>query len=114
MEENVKHLTDFLRGFSAEELFERKVLVPVPLHGEMQNLLKTNSVYPLLSLMREENVKELVIPEIGWLLRVNGDFVHLGSKEKAKGNIESLKRLGAVFDSINTDFNPYSKIKIKG
>ncbi len=98
-----KNVREFLQGFSAEELKNRKIL-----RGET-NQLKGTSVEALLDLMKEQGVTRLESPDHDWYLDEERRFSNRWSGDIKEGNIDDLERFGSVFNLTNNSINPYFK-----
>jgi hypothetical protein len=96
-----KNVTDFLQGFSIEDLKDRGVL------RGTSNQLKALSIGPLIALMKEHSVDSLEYPSRNWFLDVEGNFKNPASQELKEGKITDLSNLGSVFSYTNTTINPY-------
>ncbi|MGA6840610.1 AAA family ATPase [Priestia megaterium] len=104
---NALDITDFLLEFSKTELINKNII------DSPRDMLTANSIYPLMDLMKKENVDTLV-SQGGWFLHKNGYF-HNGYATGTKmGKISDLVeskyiKLNDVFKRQNKFINPYFK-----
>jgi len=93
---------DFLRRYEIDYLRKRGILLTV------RNLLQGKSVYPLIELMKEQNVERLSSSDGTWYLTTNTQFANPRSDEIIKfGLVDELDSLGNVFNYQNVTINPY-------
>lgn len=103
-----KNVREFLLDFSPEELKDFGVL-----RGTL-NLLNSQSVDPLITLMQEQNVERLEYPEHNWYLDIKGNFRNPGSSELKEGKVADLSKPGFVFSLTNTTINPFFQSSVVG
>jgi type I restriction-modification system DNA methylase subunit len=97
-------VTEFLLSVQEWELKSRGIL------NTVKNLLNSNSVEPLILLMKEKNITKLTGPG-SWFIDNNYNFVNNKSKEIKLGSLikDDVSRKGVVFDLQNSTLNPYFK-----
>ena len=100
MEQDVR---TFLKRFSSDELENLGVLQP---YGA-RYLLRSNSVDPLIELMKGHTVTRLVAGGRHWFLTSDGEFSNPGSTERRQGSVADLRNPGNVFTTQNLHINPY-------
>ncbi len=98
-------MRDFLRMVGVEELVDRNVLQP---HRTMTYILRGESLYPLLRLMRDRDVEILTHGE-KWLLNINEDYVNRikWSPSPNSGRLSQLRHDGHLFWGTNPVMNPF-------
>ena len=96
-----KNITEFLQGFSVEELREHGIL------RGTSNQLKGLSIDPLIALMQKHGVERLEYPSRNWFLDIEGNFSNPTSEEQREGKVTDLSNPGSVFNYTNTTINPY-------
>lgn len=106
MERDVR---EFLNEIGREELVARGVLKRVQRpHGETHEL-QSQTIGPLLDLMRERGVTRLVAPNRNWFLRVDGEFSNPRGEDVRTGNVNQLQRKGNAVHVQNPYINPFYK-----
>ncbi|WP_019390480.1 AAA family ATPase [Priestia filamentosa] len=100
-------ITNFLLEFSKEELINRNIIDPP------RDMLTSNSAYPLMKLMKENDVDTL-ISQGGWFLHKSGYFHNSYATGKKMGKISDLIennyiKLNDIFKRQNKFINPYFK-----
>ncbi|KRF54840.1 hypothetical protein ASG97_05455 [Bacillus sp. Soil745] len=103
---SMEDITNFLLDFPKNELINKKIV------DSPRDMLTSNSVYPLIELMKENNVDTL-ISQGGWFLSNKGYF-HNCYATKKMGKINDLLesnyiKLSDVFKRQNKFINPYFK-----
>ena len=106
MERNVK---EFLRETGADALEARRVLYANKRWGY---LLQGTSVEPLIQLMRDQGITNLVSADRKWAITVDGWFRNPLSRGSKEGWIKCLAHPKNVFLNQNTWINPYFKPKL--
>lgn len=93
---------EFLRRFEIDYLRKRGILLTT------RNLMQGKSVYPLVELMKEQNVERLISADGKWFLISNGEFANSRSAERRKyGHVDQLEEKGNVFKGQNKRINPH-------
>jgi hypothetical protein len=93
---STNNVFDFLKARSQADLKQRGILRGIT------NQLKSQSVDPLIMLMRECGINRLEYPELNWFLDVEGNFKNLTSAELKEGRIVDLSNRGNVFNYKNS------------
>lgn len=96
----------FLLTFSEKELVDRRVLQKFGSYGFR---FEGKNLYPLLRLMRDEDVELLTHGE-QWSLNVDGDFVNcIGRRTPKSGNVSQLgeDEFKIIFNRTNPVINPF-------
>jgi len=95
-------ITQFLLSIQEWELKSRGIL------NTVRNLLNSNSVEPLVQLMKEKKITKLTGSK-SWFIDNNYNFCNQRSKGIKSGSLlkDNVRRKGIVFDLQNSTLNPY-------
>lgn len=106
-------IREFLPRFHSDELVNRGILIP---DKSFVYLLRKQSVYPLIALMRESGVTRLLANDRPWFLTSDGEFQNSRSSrgDLKQGRIEDLRNPGNIFTGQNRDLNPYFESQTDG
>lgn len=105
----IENIRVFLQKFSTSELKQRGIL-----QEKERNLLRHDSIKPLIGLMKEHNIDRLEYPDKNWFFDINGNFKNSSSPTDKEGNIKNLDNPGNIFQGMNPTINPHYKNKTVG
>jgi len=95
-------ISQFLKQFDETDLQIRKVL------NTVHNYLNSNSVKPLLELMKEHGISKLK-HGYKWYLLSNGMFVNRFGGYNNETDYRKVRPIGDVFLHTNNDINPFRR-----
>lgn len=104
-----KNVKDFLNEFSTDELKNLGIL-----QEKERNLLRHDSINPLIKLMNKNDIGKLEYPNVNWYFDVNGNFRNIKAPKLKEGNISELENPGNIFQGMNPIINPHYKQKKTG